>query len=435
MNARIRPGDPPRAAHIHGATGPAVAAPPVSLLVRQRAVLEAIVRGDVLADILAELCRIVEDEAGGQVRAAIMLVDAQRRLRSCAAPSLPDHYNAAVDGIGAAEGVGTCAHAAATGQIVVTRDFATDRGWEGLAHLPLAIGLKAAWSMPVASASGEVLATFGTYFPECREPTSHERDLVAVLAQTAALAIERDRKDASNAELLERLRDQERRKDEFLATLAHELRNPLAPIRTGLHILRMTTDPVMAAKSRDVMERQLGHLVRLVDDLLDVSRITRGKVTLSRQRIDLGKVIDNALELARPSIDAHGHTLALQVPDQALLLDGDATRLAQVLANLLNNAAKYTPSGGRVSLDVEQVPETLIVRVSDNGIGIPADMLDRVFDMFTQLDASIDRSQGGLGIGLTLVRRLVELHGGTVDVHSDGPGTGSTFTVYLPAAA
>ena len=280
-----------------------------------------------------------------------------------------------------------------------------------------------------------MLATFGTYFPECREPTSHERDLVAVLAQTAALAIERDRKDASNAELYERLRDQDRRKDEFLATLAHELRNPLAPIRTGLHILRMTTDPVMAAKSRDVMERQLGHLVRLVDDLLDVSRITRGKVTQSRQRIDLRKVIDNALELARPSIDAHGHTLALQVPDQALLLDGDATRLAQVLANLLNNAAKYTPSGGRVSLDVEQVPETLIVRVSDNGIGIPADMLDRVFDMFTQLDASIDRSQGGLGIGLTLVRRLVELHGGTVDVHSDGPGTGSTFTVYLPAAA
>jgi signal transduction histidine kinase len=394
-------------------------------------VLEAIVRGDVLADILAELCRIVEDEAGGQVRAAIMLVDAQRRLRSCAAPSLPDHYNAAVDGIGAAEGVGTCAHAAATGQIVVTRDFATDRGWEGLAHLPLAIGLKAAWSMPVTSASGEVLATFGTYFPECREPTSLERDLVAVLAQTAALAIERDRRDASNAELYERLRDQDRRKDEFLATLAHELRNPLAPIRTGLHILRMTTDPVMAAKSRDVMERQLGHLVRLR------RRPPRRLAHHARQ----GDAVAPAASTCGRSSTTRwnwrdrrstpmGHTLALQVPDQALLLDGDATRLAQVLANLLNNAAKYTPSGGRVSLDVEQVPETLIVRVSDNGIGIPADMLDRVFDMFTQLDASIDRSQGGLGIGLTLVRRLVELHGGTVEVHSDGPGTGSTVSPF-----
>jgi signal transduction histidine kinase len=253
-----------------------------------------------------------------------------------------------------------------------------------------------------------------------------DQAILRQFAQIAAVALE-------NAQLYERLRDQDRRKDEFLATLAHELRNPLAPIRTGLHILRMTSDPEMAAKSRDVMERQLGHLVRLVDDLLDVSRITRGKVTLTRQRLDLREVVDHAVELARPLIDANGHTLVLAVPDEALFVDGDATRLAQVLANLLTNAAKYTPPGGRLALEVEPQPDTLVVRVRDNGIGIPPEMLGRVFDMFTQVDHSIDRAQGGLGIGLTLVRRLVALHGGTVEVTSPGVGKGSTFTVRLPA--
>lgn len=686
MNAQVRSTSAP--------DFPAV--PRDTLLVRQRDVLEAIVRGAPLRDILATLCRIVEDEASSEVRASILLVD-NGRLRSGAAPSLPDHYNDAVDGIGIAAGVGTCADAAATGQVVVTCDFASDPAWDGLRHLPLGIGLQAAWSMPVTSADGTVLATFGTYFTEPRAPTQAERELVALLAQTAALAIQRDRADASvresesalratferldiavnlsgvgffycdlpfdelvwdervrahffmphegkvtivdfyarlhpedrevtrhaietaiarqvpydvvyrtvhpltgemnfiralggstyaedgtpirfdgvtlditaertaqerlagllesereharllgrvaeaaatihacdsvdsvlratadasrriigaqvataslrrghdgappasmtsfsngavptndarewvvapmighdgaevgcvqvadpvngrfseadqailrqfaqiaavaleNAQLYERLRDQDRRKDEFLATLAHELRNPLAPIRTGLHILRMTSDPEMAAKSRDVMERQLGHLVRLVDDLLDVSRITRGKVTLARQRLDLREVVDNALELARPLIDANGHALVLDVPAQPLLVDGDPTRLAQVLANLLTNAAKYTPPGGRLTLEVEPQPDTLVVRVRDNGIGIPPEMLGRVFDMFTQVDQSIDRAQGGLGIGLTLVRRLVALHGGTVEVASPGVGKGSTFTVRLPA--
>src|SRR5688572_24385921 len=838
-----------------------------SLLIRQREILEAIVRGDPLPDILAALCLLVESEANDHVRASILLVDDSGPcLRTGAAPSLPDDYNSAVDGIGIAPGVGTCADAAATGRIIVTRNFATDPAWDGLRHLPMGLGLHAAWSMPIRNAAGKTLATFGTYFPEPREPVQEERELVGLLAQTAALAIERDHDDArlraserrhrflaelaaamqplddaedvmatsatllaehlgvdrcayaeiegatadeavfvitgdyiaqhsrhdvpsivgrwdvrafgnectrqmlegesyvvhdseddpritpddrpayratmiravicvpllkrgrftaamavhqkvprawtheeielvglvvarcwetlerlraqaavrrdiiaraeadralaqsrqrldiavrlsgvgfwycdlpfdelvwdertcahffmppdptvtildfyarlhpedreptrraidaaisqqaaydivyrtvhpltgawkwiralggttyapdgtptrfdgvtldvtaertaqqhlarlleseranarllarvaeaartihacdsvdnvlravadasrriigahsttatlageasiddahgwlvapmigqdgvplgevrvagrnegaftdsdeailrqfaqiaavalENARLYERLRDQDRRKDEFLATLAHELRNPLAPIRTGLHILRMTSDPAMATKSREVMERQVGHLVRLVDDLLDVSRITRGKVTLSREPLDLHDVVDTAVELSRPMIDAHAHTLHLNVPDHPLPLDGDRTRLAQALANLLNNAAKYTPPGGRIAVDVEPAPGAWRVRVRDNGIGIPADMLGRVFEMFTQVDHSIDRAQGGLGIGLTLVRRLVELHDGSVDVASEGPGTGSTFTVQLP---
>jgi signal transduction histidine kinase len=253
-----------------------------------------------------------------------------------------------------------------------------------------------------------------------------DQAILRQFAQIAGVAME-------NAQLYERLRGQDRRKDEFLAMLAHELRNPLAPIRTSLHILRLTDDPVIAERSRDVMERQLAHLIHLVDDLLDVSRITRGKVTLNSERLELRDVVVSAVELARPLLDANAHSLAIELPDGPLPIDGDRTRLAQVLANLLNNAAKYTQPGGHVALRVRREGTQWRIDVQDDGIGIPRDMLARVFDMFTQIDQSIDRAQGGLGIGLTLVRRLVQLHGGEVDVHSDGTCKGSTFTVHLPA--
>jgi len=253
-----------------------------------------------------------------------------------------------------------------------------------------------------------------------------DQAILRQFAQIAGVAME-------NAQLYERLRGQDRRKDEFLAMLAHELRNPLAPIRTSLHILRLTDDPVIAERSRDVMERQLAHLIRLVDDLLDVSRITRGKVTLNSERLELRDVVVSAVELARPLLDANAHSLAIELPDGPLPIDGDRTRLAQVLANLLNNAAKYTQPGGHVALRVRREGTQWRIDVQDDGIGIPRDMLARVFDMFTQIDQSIDRAQGGLGIGLTLVRRLVQLHGGEVDVRSEGTCKGSTFTVHLPA--
>ncbi|HET9620892.1 MAG TPA: ATP-binding protein [Kofleriaceae bacterium] len=237
------------------------------------------------------------------------------------------------------------------------------------------------------------------------------------------------------AAVAEQLREHDRRKDEFLATLAHELRNPLAPIRTGLHVLGLAPSEDQAARTRDMMARQLGHLVHMVDDLLDISRVTLGKITLKRSRIDLRAVIDSALETTRSLVEAGGHALAVRVPARPLPLDADATRLSQVVANLINNAAKYTPPGGQIALDVEAEPGTVRVRVSDTGVGIPADMLPYVFDMFTQVGRSIDRSQGGLGIGLTLVRRLIEMHGGTVSATSPGPGAGSTFVVELPLAA
>ena len=238
-------------------------------------------------------------------------------------------------------------------------------------------------------------------------------------------------RERAQARLLE---EQDRRKDEFLATLAHELRNPLAPIRTGLHFLRLGGSGEQAARTHDMMERQLRHLVRMVDDLLDISRITLGKVELKTERVDFRAVLGSALETTRPLIEAANHELAVRLPPDALPMEADPTRLAQVFANLLNNAAKYTPPGGRILLSAEVEDATLVVRVNDNGIGIPAHMLSRVFEIFMQAHRGEEHSQGGLGIGLTLVRRLIDMHGGSVSAESAGPGQGSTFVVRLPLA-
>ena len=249
------------------------------------------------------------------------------------------------------------------------------------------------------------------------------------MADRAAIAVE-------NAQLYRELRDADRRKDEFLATLAHELRNPLAPIRNGLQVLRLSgTETGMVAEARSMMERQLSQMVRLVDDLLDVSRISRNKLDLKRQRVALAAVVHSAVETSRPLIEQARHTLAVALPPDPVYLDADLVRLAQVFSNLLNNSAKYTEPGGRIWLTAEVSGHEVAVRVRDTGLGIPADALPRIFEMFSQVDRNMERAQGGLGIGLTLVRRLVEMHGGTVEVRSDGPGRGSEFTVRLPLAA
>ena len=233
--------------------------------------------------------------------------------------------------------------------------------------------------------------------------------------------------------LLGRLREQDVRKDEFLATLAHELRNPLAPLANGLKLLKLgrgNAETVEAA--RTLMERQLGHMVRLVDDLLDVSRISLGKVELKRERVELAAVVQSALETSGPLIEQMNHDLAVAVPQEPIYVDGDMTRLSQVLSNLLNNSAKYTARGGRIRLSVEREGSDAVITVQDSGVGIPGPMLPKVFEMFTQLAPSLGRSHGGLGIGLSLVQRLVELHGGTVEARSDGQDRGSSFIVRLP---
>jgi PAS domain S-box-containing protein len=244
------------------------------------------------------------------------------------------------------------------------------------------------------------------------------------------LGVTQDVTDQKRAE--EALKKADRRKDEFLATLAHELRNPLAPIRTGLHLLRVSRDPTIALEMRDMLDRQFSHMIRLVDDLLNVSRITSDKLTLRKERVELSTVVDSALEASRPIIESSGHDLDVALPDEHVWLSADPTRLSQVMTNLLTNAAKYTPKGGRIKLAAAREGEQVVIRVSDTGLGIPPEMLTEVFEMFTQMNRTLDRSQGGLGIGLALVKRLVELHGGTIIAESPGLGSGSVFTVRLP---
>ncbi|HEU4620958.1 MAG TPA: PAS domain S-box protein, partial [Burkholderiaceae bacterium] len=231
----------------------------------------------------------------------------------------------------------------------------------------------------------------------------------------------------------EMFREADRRKDEFLAMLAHELRNPLAPVRNGLHILRLkNADDAIRKNVVGMMERQVAQMVRLVDDLLEVSRITRGKIELRRERVDLVSIVHSAIETASPSIEASKHHLTIDLPAEPVVLDADPVRLAQVIANLLNNAAKYTEEGGRIEVRARREGPLVAVSIRDTGMGIPPEMLHRVFDLFTQIDRTLGRAQGGLGIGLALVKRLVDMHGGTVDVHSEGRGMGCEFTVRLP---
>jgi signal transduction histidine kinase len=255
-------------------------------------------------------------------------------------------------------------------------------------------------------------------------------------AQLAELngALHREIQVRTRAE--EALREMDRRKDEFLATLAHELRNPLAPIRNALEIIRLSgLDPGAIDRGRAIMERQVAHMVRLIDDLLDISRITRGKIQLRKELISLAMIVEGAIEGSRPLIDAGQHQLTVRIPDEPVLLYADSTRLTQILMNLLNNSAKYMEPGGSILLEGVIDGTHLVLRVKDAGVGIAREVIPHIFEMFSQADRSRDRSQGGLGIGLSLVRAMVKLHGGTVEAKSDGPGLGSEFIVRLPMPA
>src|SRR6185437_10542105 len=252
---------------------------------------------------------------------------------------------------------------------------------------------------------------------------------------------------AQQSQLRDAIAESDRRKDEFLATLAHELRNPLAPVRNAIHILRARLPPSPELQwARDVIDRQVTQMARLIDDLMDVARISRGTFELRREPVALEDVIRNAVETSRPSVDASGQDLVVRLPKDVIYLDADIVRLAQVFANLLNNASKYTVPGGRIAVSAELETNTIAptggslagrsvaVCVEDSGIGIPSEMLAHVFEPFTQLDRSLERSPGGLGIGLALARRLVEMHGGSIEAHSPGQGLGSRFMVRLPVS-
>jgi signal transduction histidine kinase/ActR/RegA family two-component response regulator len=324
-----------------------------------------------------------------------------------------------------------CAKVMGTGEWVMVSDVnASDllTGSEDR-EVFLRLGVRAVQSTPLYSRTGELLGMISTYWNEPHQPSERAQRLLVILARQAADLIERRRS-------ADALRDADRRKDEFLVTLAHELRNPLAPIRSAVDLMKRS--PLPGAEevrwARDILDRQAALMTRLLDDLLDVGRIARDKLELRTSRVDVGSLIREAVDMNRSLVDEFGHRLTVTVPTEPMCLDADPVRLTQVFSNILNNACRYTPSGGGIAVIAERVEDNAVVRMRDTGIGIPRDRLQNIFDMFSQVDRSLERSQRGLGIGLHLVKRLVEMHGGEATAQSDGLGKGSEITVKLPLA-
>jgi len=346
--------------------------------------LEMIARGGPLLPILDVLISIVHEQTAGSAVAVISVVD--------------------VDAPGRRRDVATLPEAG-----------------------PAEIDAQPRWSTPILSTTGEILGAFCLHFHERRGPTPDERELVELLSYTAAIAIERQQ--AAEIAL-----EADRRKDEFLAMLAHELRNPLAPIHTAAQLLAFADrDATIPSRARLVIERQVENMTRLIDDLLDVSRITRGMVELHKTPIDIAQLVARAVETAAPHLQKRGHRLTVSMPGGPMLVNADSTRLEQVIVNVLGNAAKFTGPGGDIAIAVAgEGAAAVTIRVTDNGRGIAPALLPRVFDMFTQGSLTLDRTDGGLGIGLTVAHRLVTMHGGSISVRSEGLGCGSEFMVTLP---
>ena len=287
-------------------------------------------------------------------------------------------------------------------------------------------GVRSVQSTPLVSRSGRILGTFTTHGIGPHQWSRRELRLVDLLAREAADFIERAQAEAQ-------LKQADRHKDEFLAILAHELRNPLAPIRYAVSVTRASASSEEQRRGAEaVIERQVAQMSRLLDDLLDVSRIARGTVKLRKERFVLRNALGAAIEASRPLVDAKRHELVVRAPDEALVVEADPVRLTQVLTNLINNAAKYTDAAGRIEVVVEQSKAELVVRVIDNGVGIAPEVRPRLFTLFAQADGAVQRAEGGLGIGLALVKGFVELHGGTIEARSEGRNRGAEFVVRLP---
>ena len=318
-------------------------------------------------------------------------------------------------------------------QQVVIEDVEGEERDEPLRKRARAAGYRSLISTPLIGADGMSLGVISTHFRAVHRPNVQELRRLDLYLRQATDFIERCRLEAGLRETQAALREAARRKDEFLALLAHELRNPLAPIRYALATARKAGRTLeQRRRAEEVIERQLAHMSHLLDDLLDISRITHGTLDLKRTPTELGLVVATAIETARPILDAKHHTFTLELPKQPVPLAADAVRLSQVFSNLLINAAKYTDPGGQIQLRALQQGKEIVVRVRDNGIGIPAQMMPRLFRLFSQGHTEPGRKEGGLGVGLALVRGLVTLHGGSVDAASEGIGRGSEFTVRLP---
>ena len=375
-----------------------------------------------MADVLVEEVRAILQvhqavvsltENGTQSISAVSLSDKYARYRSYATPP---------------EGSGIYAQVSSHNRIMrlTQQELEAHPDWKGFgAHAAQHPAMRGWLAVPLIDRKGKNIGLIQA--SDKFESDFTEQD-EAILVQLASIATN----GFENARLYSSLKEQDRRKDEFLAMLAHELRNPLAPIASAAELLKIgIASEERVRRSSEVISRQVKHMTSLVDDLLDISRVTRGLIQLEHVVVDIGATIRSAVEQSRPLIEARGHFLSIEQDPEGASVMGDPNRLVQVVANLLNNAAKYTPQGGRILLAVEHKGSIVRICVQDNGIGIDEALLPQVFDLFTQAERTPDRSQGGLGIGLALVKNVVSLHGGKVTAHSDGPGAGSTFTVSL----
>lgn len=414
-----------------------------AILDAQKRALEQSVSSAPLRQILEVFIQAVETQSGGHALASIMLVDETGdQLTMGAAPSLPEAIRQGLDTLPVGPDSAICGSAAYFRQAVFSGDVANDPRCTNYRRLALDHNIRACWSTPVFSSEGSLLATIALYYPQTiTAPPPGDVQMVEILGSTAALIIDKtiDTRLRREAEQKLRaseaaLREADKRKDEFLATLAHELRNPLAPISNALQIMRLSTDIAAVGDMRELINRQLSQMVRLVDDLMDVSRITRGKVELRRARIELANVLQNTVEVVQPLLNEREQNLRVQRLHRPVWLDADFTRLSQVFTNIVNNACKYTQIGGTIEIDLRLEDECVVVAIQDNGMGIPADKLPYIFEMFSQVEDPLGRTHGGLGIGLTLAEQLVKLHGGSVVAKSDGEGKGSRFEVCLPLA-
>jgi PAS domain S-box-containing protein len=405
-----------------------------ALLAAQKRSLELVVAGAPLADVLRHLACTVQEQAGGRVAASILLLDGESRLRNGASPSLPGDYLHAIDGLPADPCLGTCCMAAALGQPVVTPDFAAAPGWRGLSHLPLALGYRGAWSMPILARDGQVLGTFGTYFRECREPTAEEREVVEILSRTASIAIEGRRAEEELLLARDAAEEASHAKSQFLAVMSHELRTPLTGIigyadLLGSDIWGPTTDQQRMQIAR--IKAAAWHLVSIIEEILTFSRVEAGKEGVAREPVDLERCIRESVELLQPQAAAKG--IALRVVDGAggAEIETDVGKLRQIVLNLAGNAVKFTDRGF-VELSVHPAEDDVVVAVRDTGPGIPAEQVGRIFEPFVQVDPSHTRLKGGTGLGLTVCRSLAQLLGGDVRVVESAVGSGTTFALRLP---
>jgi signal transduction histidine kinase/ActR/RegA family two-component response regulator len=366
----------------------------------------------------------------GADKGNIQLFDAQSGALKIAAQrgfdrAFPDFFAEVAPGEAAA-----CAVAMKSVSRVLIEDVTRSDIFNEQASLQVLINadVRAVQASPLTGSQGNLLGMILTHFANPHRFSERELRLLDLLTRQAADFLER-----KHAE--EELAEADRRKDEFLATLAHELRNPLAPIRYSINLLQLETgEDIKSKKLYEMIERQVNQLARLVDDLMEVARITTGKIELRKEEVELAAVVRSAVETSKPLIDAGGHELSISLPNELVILNCDPIRVAQALSNLLNNAAKYTETCGQIWLTAKREGQNVVVSVRDNGIGITADMLPKVFDLFKQGDRPYGRSQGGLGIGLNLARRVAGLHGGTLEAKSAGAGKGSEFLLRLPTA-